>query len=257
MTALAELSGLAGDWLWGSFAVFLRAAGAFALMPAFGEQVVPARIRLGLALAVTAICAPAVLATLDLPAPDLALLVRLVLAETLSGLLIGAVLRLFVMALQIAGSIAAQATSLAQLLGGAAGEPLPTLGHVLTISALALLTLAGFHVQIAEALVLSYGVLPFGAFPGGAEVSPWGVAAVAQAFALGFTLAAPFLLVSTLYNLTLGVINKAMPQLMVAFVGAPLITFGAVAILMLCTPLMLSVWHAAILSALARPFGAP
>ena len=111
--------------------------------------------------------------------------------------------------------------------------------------------------QIAEALVLSYGFLPFGAFPGGAEVSPWGIAAVAQAFALGFTLAAPFLLVSTLYNLTLGVINKAMPQLMVAFVGAPLITFGAVAILMLCAPLMLSVWHAAVLSALARPFGAP
>ena len=48
---------------------------------------------------------------------------------------------------------------------------------------------------------------------------------------LAFTLAAPFVLVSVLYNLTLGVINRAMPQLMVVFVGAPVITGLGLAVL--------------------------
>ena len=49
---------------------------------------------------------------------------------------------------------------------------------------------------------------------------------MAASFALALSLAAPFVIASLLYNVALGVINKAMPQLMVAFVGAPAITCG-------------------------------
>ena len=59
---------------------------------------------------------------------------------------------------------------------------------------------------------------------------------------------------SVIYNLTLGVINKAMPQLMVAFVGAPVITFGAIALLLVSAPLLLSVWLQAFEAFLAAPF---
>ncbi|MFC3118840.1 flagellar biosynthetic protein FliR [Jhaorihella thermophila] len=38
---------------------------------------------------------------------------------------------------------------------------------------------------------------------------------------LPFSLSAPFVIASLLYNLTLGAINRAMPQLMVTLVGAP------------------------------------
>jgi flagellar biosynthetic protein FliR len=50
------------------------------------------------------------------------------------------------------------------------------------------------------------------------------------------------MLVSLLYNLALGAINKAMPQLMVAFVGAPLITFGGLFLLCATSPFLLSTW---------------
>ena len=76
-----------------------------------------------------------------------------------------------------------------------------------------------------------------------------------SAFALAFTLAAPFVITSLVYNLALGVINRAMPQLMVAFVGAPVITFGAVFLLFLSAPLILSVWNAEFLAFLANPVG--
>ena len=69
-----------------------------------------------------------------------------------------------------------------------------------------------------------------------------------------FSLAAPFVILSVIYNLTLGAINKAMPQLMVAFVGAPVITFGAIATLLVAAPFMLSVWLTAVEGFLVAPF---
>ena len=78
---------------------------------------------------------------------------------------------------------------------------------------------------------------------------------VAHAFELAFVLAAPFVLMSVLYNLALGVINKAMPQLMVAFVGAPVITLGGLFLLFLAAPTMLTVWMSGLDQFMANPFG--
>jgi flagellar biosynthetic protein FliR len=45
-----------------------------------------------------------------------------------------------------------------------------------------------------------------------------------------------------------------MPQLMVAFVGAPAIAIGALILLMIFAPLMLSVWLKALQNFAASPF---
>ena len=74
----------------------------------------------------------------------------------------------------------------------------------------------------------------------GGQLSQWGIDKVSGAFAMAFRLAAPFVIVSVLYNITLGVINRAMPQLMVAFVGAPVITAGGLALLALMSPILQS-----------------
>jgi flagellar biosynthetic protein FliR len=80
---------------------------------------------------------------------------------------------------------------------------------------------------------------------------------VAASFGLALSLAAPFLIASLLYNVALGVINKAMPQLMVAFVGAPAITWGGLFLLLITTPFLLPVWFASFQAALVTPLGAP
>ena len=252
MEAVAELLPLVNAALWHGFTVFLRVATIVSMLPAFGEQSVPVRIKLGLAFAFTVIVAPAVppIAT----ATDVEGLAWIVLTEIVAGLVLGLGIRLFILALQTAGSIAAQSTSLSQILGGAAADPLPALGYTLIIAALALAVISGLHIKAAELVILSYELLPMGRLPNGADVSAWGLARVSQAFALAFTLAAPFVIVSVLYNLALGAINKAMPQLMVAFVGAPVITFMGILLLFLAAPLMLSVWLAALDQFMANPF---
>ncbi|MGB7240843.1 MAG: flagellar biosynthetic protein FliR [Sulfitobacter sp.] len=253
MTPLAELTPVIQSMLWHGFVVFLRVAAVAALLPAFGEQSVPVRIKLAIALAFTSIIAPAV--TPAVADPNFSMAARLILTEILTGLAMGLGLRLLVLALQTAGAIAAQSTSLSQILGGAAAEPLPAIGYVLIVASIALAVMSGLHVKAAQLVILSYDVLPMGQFPDASILSEWGVAQVSRAFALAFTLAAPFVILSVLYNLALGVINKAMPQLMVAFVGAPLITAGGLAMLCIASPMILGVWMAALDGFLANPFG--
>ncbi|MEO0745482.1 MAG: flagellar biosynthetic protein FliR [Pseudomonadota bacterium] len=252
MTAAADIVALLEDSLWLGFLVFLRVAATVSLLPAFGESSVPMRIKLVLSLAFTAIVAPAI--NVAVPELTVGTLALLVLTETVSGVLIGLGLRLFILALQTAGSIAAQSTSLSQILGGAAIEPLPAMGYILTVGALALAALSGLHIKAAQLMILSYDLLPLGLFAGGSDVAQWGIAQISRAFSLAFVLAAPFVLMSVIYNLTLGVINKAMPQLMVAFVGAPVITLGGLFILFLAAPIMLSVWLSALDRFMIAPF---
>lgn len=250
---LADLLKIGQVGLTAGFIVFLRIGAAMALLPAFGERSIPGRVRLVLALAFTVIVAPAVLSQI-LPLADLARPLALG-AEIVAGLALGLTLRLFVLALQMAGSIAAQSTSLSQIFGGGAVEPQPAIGHVMVVGGLALAAMSGLHVRMAEALILSYEVFPAGQYPTPAILTEWGIARVANAFALAFTLAAPFVIASFIYNLALGVINRAMPQLMVAFVGAPAITAGGLILLFLSLPLLLSVWVEDLQLFLANPFG--
>ena len=60
MTApLAELVDWAGSQFWIGFAVILRVGAMMALLPAFGEQAVPARVKIAVTLAATLVVAPA------------------------------------------------------------------------------------------------------------------------------------------------------------------------------------------------------
>lgn len=254
MQSLASIMELTDAALWQGFVVFLRVSALVSLLPAFGEQSVPVRVKLAISIAFTFIISPAVTPTQFSLQPNT--LYWICLTEITAGFLLGVGIRLLVLALQTAGSIAAQSTSLAQILGGAVAEPVPAMGHILVMGGLALAVMAGLHVRVAEMVILSYEMLPMGRFPSGSDVSEWGVDQIRHAFSLAFTLAAPFVILSVLYNVALGVINKAMPQLMVAFVGAPVITAGGLLLLCLAAPLLLSTWLEMLNSFIANPLKA-
>jgi flagellar biosynthetic protein FliR len=130
------------------------------------------------------------------------------------------------------------------------------MGALLSLAGITLAVMSGLHLHLVAAFLRSYEILPFGLMPAAGDLGAWGVARVGASFSLAFSLAAPFLVASLLYNLALGVINKAMPQLMVAFVGAPAITWGGLALLMVAAPFMLQAWSAAFEATLADPWGA-
>lgn len=221
--------------------VFLRIGAMMALLPAFGERSVPARIRLVITLMFTVLLAPAVADKYPTPA-RIEEFVQIAGIEVLAGLAIGILLRMMMLVLQIAGTIAANSTSLAQIFGGSAADPQPAMSHILVIAGLALAAMSGLHVKLVMAMASSYDLFQPGLRIDTEALTSWGTAHIAHAFALSFTLAAPFVITSVIYNLALGAINRAMPQLMVAFVGAPAITFAGLVLMLFAAPLILAVW---------------
>lgn len=257
-TVIADLSALldlAQSVIWAAALVFVRTGAVVALMPGLGETAVPPRIKLavvlGLTLVVTPLLAEGIAATG--PAPALAPLA----GEAVAGLILGIGMRLFLLALLTAASIIAQATTLSQLFAGAAPEPQPAIGNLLAMAGVALALAAGLHVTAARLLLHSYQILPAGGYPDPALVADWGLDLVTSTFALAFSLAAPFIIGATIYNLALGAINRAMPQLMVSLVGAPALTLGSLALLAVAVPLLLSVWLDAFSAHMSQPFGPP
>lgn len=218
---------------------FLRLSGAMLALPALGERMVPIRVRLSITFAFGVILAP----LLPLEQVPERLSMSMIVTEVTIGAIFGAALRFMSQALLVAGTIAAQATSLAQLFGAPSSEPSSAIGNVLHITGLALLMAGGFHLSIIEFAIESWRVAPVGLIFEDSSLSEWGVERVQDAFALALALSMPFVILSVLYNFTLGIINKAMPQLMVALVGAPAITGLSVLTLAISVTFILTAWR--------------
>lgn len=258
MTVPAELIDLIGQSLWLTAIVFFRVGAAMFVLPALGETQIPTRVRLAIAIALSVLLTPLLASELPRQGPEIFDLLVLIGTETVAGLSFGLLLRFFVHALQVAGTIAAQSTSLSQIFGGSATvDPQPAMGHVLWVGGIALAMVLGVHEAVVHYLVHSYQLVPAGHLLSADTLRQIGVSQVSRCFSLGFQLAGPFLVASVLYNVTLGVINRAMPQLMVSFVGAPAITAGGLILLALSAPLMLSVWHEALMGFVIAPGRVP
>ena len=79
-------------------------------------------------------------------------------------------------------------------------------------------------------------------------------AAFAESFGLALLLAAPFILGGFLFQALSGVINRVMPSLPVAFIGAPAAILLALAALALFVPMIVSLWADSVLNfTLPRP----
>jgi flagellar biosynthesis protein FliR len=253
IAALSELLGVAEGLAWAATLAFVRIGAVVALMPGFGDPSVPQRVKLAVVVAFSLIVAPVLSDRLN--GTDLQPSFAGLGGEVVAGLILGIGMRLFIVALQTAASIIAQATTLSQLFAGAAPEPQPAVGNLLLIAGIALAMTAGFHVRAVELLILSYDILPAGAHPAAGEAADWGHGLIGRTFSLAFALAAPFVIASMLYNLALGAINRAMPTLMVSMVGAPALTLGALAMLAVVTPVILAAWLDAFSAYMTQPFG--
>lgn len=237
-----------------AMAVFARVGAAVFMVPGLAERAVPVRVRLIAALGITTILSPLIAPLVDqAPATPVALAV-LLMSEASIGLIIGFAFRLLIFALQTAGMIIAQHISIAQMFGaGIAPEPEPTISTLLSMGGVVLMMMAGLHVQLVTVLVGLYEVFPFGTFPLGPDVSEWAVSRVSETFALGVTLAAPFVAIGFTYNLALGALNRAMPQLLVALVGAPFLIWMGLVVLYHVIPGMFSRWDEALINVFLNP----
>ena len=254
--ALAAIFQTTAEGVWIMAAVFARIGAAFYMVPGLGERGISQRVRLAAALGVAAMLTPMVAPLVEERPRTTTDLVLVIAAEASVGLIIGFAFRLLVFALQTAGFVAAQSISVAQMFGaGVAPEPEPTIATFLSMGGIALMLMAGLHIHLFIALVELYAVFPFGKFPIGADLAEWGMDQTGKSFALGVSLAAPFVAIGFAYNIALGALNKAMPQLLVALVGVPFLVWVGMLVLYHVLPSLFDAWTGPMRRLMLDPLG--
>lgn len=223
--------------------VFTRISTMVFFLPGLGEKAVATRIRLGAAFAIALVLTPIVLAQKPVAPETVSGLVMTIAAEAVAGALIGFAIRIGIFVIETAGAIASQSQSLSQLFtGGLNATPETPIASLFVFAAIAVALSTGLHFKAVAALAYSYDVMPFGVFPGAGDAGQWAADRTAFAFSAALALALPFVMLGFIYNLAIGAANRAMPQLMVAFVGAPAVTLAGLVLLALTTPLLLGSW---------------
>ena len=236
LAPLAPLAGLAPDIVLPAAMVFTRVSLFVFVLPGLGARAVPARIRLVAALGLTGALFP-LAAPLDAAADA----VPLLLGEAMAGAYLGLAFRLLLFVLSVAGIIVAQALSLSQVFGAAIEEADTTLSTLMVLAGTTLFLTTGLAVEALAALARSYETLPPGGVPS-ALLAERLARGFADGLALGLSLAAPFVLLNLAYNALLGLMNRAMPQLMVTFVGMPAVILVGLMLLGTTISHVFAVW---------------
>ncbi|HTK12635.1 MAG TPA: flagellar biosynthetic protein FliR [Xanthobacteraceae bacterium] len=213
--------------------VFARIGTLMMLLPGLGEMSVPARVRLSLALVLTAIILPLHRAdyTVDLTqyGPVLVALAQ----ELLIGAVLGLTARFTISALQLAGAVIAQQLGLGFVttVDPSQGQQGVIIGNFLTMLGITLIFATNMHLLIIMALNDSYNLFKPGTTLPLGDVAALMTHNMAIAFRIGIQLSAPFLVFGLLFNVGLGILSRLMPQMQVFFIGLPVSILGGLLIL--------------------------
>lgn len=237
--------------IWAIGLVFARVGALMMLVPGIGDQFVPARIRLMVALFLAFVIAPVVASQVPpLPAQPGAMAAMLVM-EVLIGLGIGMATRMLFSTLATAGAIAGMQTGLAMAMtfDPTQGSQGAIFGTFLAILGTTLVFQADAHHWFIAGAVNTYNLMA----PG--EAVPWGdmaqylIAAFARSFLLAVQITAPLLLFGIIFNVALGILNRVAPTIQVFFIAQPLQVMLGLALFMVTAGAGMLVWLEAVVSA--------
>ena len=228
-----------------AFLAFCRIGACFLVMPGLSSVRVPMQIRLFVALAATG----GLLVLLwDQIYPYVdrrpGVLVPRIVSELLIGVLIGLLARLYILALQFIGAAIAMLVGYGGMSGPGIedGEPQAALGAIISFSALLLLFIFDFHHEIIRALVASYQIAPLDVLfnPQSALIDVTDT--LSESFLVVLRLGSPFVAYSLLVNLTIGFVNKLVPQIPVYFISLPFVIAAGLIIFYFAIGTMLSLF---------------
>lgn len=206
---------------------FARIGAMFMEMPVLGNQLIPKRIRLLLAVVVTVVMMPHIelLPVADFLSISAAILI---IKQILIGLCMGFVLQLLVQMFIVGGQVIAMQSGLgfASMIDPANGASIPMVAQFyMLLVTLIYLSLNG-HLIILEMLAQSFQTLPLSA-----ELSSklfWDISGLLSwVFQGAIYIALPIIISMLVINLSLGVLARSAPQLNIFAIGFPItLTLG-------------------------------
>ncbi len=204
--------------------LFARVGAVLLVLPVFSEDAIPGKIRLMLALGMSAglwgllgsKIAPVALNSPSLPG--------IIIAEVLTGLAIGMIIKMMFMAAVMAGSIISLQVGLSSALinDPAQGGQAAVLSKFVSVAAAVVCMGMGLHHLWIAAIVHSYTMFPVGGLPPAADFAQLAILTIGKAMSLSISLAAPLLVYGIVFNMALGLSARLAPAIQVFFLMQPL-----------------------------------
>jgi flagellar biosynthesis protein FliR len=154
-----------------TFLLFCRIGACLMVIPGFGSNRIPMRVRLFIAFGISLALSPLLVPDIQQALPDEALgtVSFFIGAELLTGLFIGFLGRIFIAALETLTTLVSMAIGLSNMPGMPIDgvDALPPVANLFTLTATAMIFIADQHWEILRGLVQSYEVIPPGQSLGG------------------------------------------------------------------------------------------
>ncbi len=235
-------------WAFAFVLVMARIGAAISLLPGLGEAEPPVMLRIGLSLGVTALLLPGIAPSIPAVPEAGAQAALMVAAEVVTGLWLGWLARLLVLALPVAGQYISYMLGISNVL-----QPDPVLGgqatplaRMFAIAAPLAILVSGLYALPLAALAGSYALIPAGTMLPAADSAETATRAVATTFALAIRLASPFLLVAIVWNVAVGLLARLVPRLQIYFIAMPGQILGGIVLLAVLSTAVLAAWQAAV-----------
>jgi flagellar biosynthesis protein FliR len=251
------LSGLLTADVVGFFLVFTRIGAMLSLFPAIGDEAIPVRVRLLLALLATAVIYPTVFLHLPPTPKNLDQLFILTARELLIGLMLGTAVRIILQAIHVAGTIIANQTGFATatLFDPSMGGQSAVITRFMSLVAVTMIFASNTHHLLLMGMAQSFSLFSGTAPLMLGDFAKWSADVVAQSFALGVQLSAPFLVFGIVFNAGLGLLARLVPSVQSFFIAQPLALILSLSLLMALIGTMMMVFLSRFRSALIPMMG--
>ena len=194
--------------------VFLRTGAFFMGIPLFAGKMIPTKIRTSFGLLLSLLINPVVPANLEIANHFVGAIV-LSINEICIGLLLAMIVRMVFFAVELAGHLISYEIGLmaSNSVNPLLGSTDSTVTSLLYYFSLLVFFINGIHYDVLKAFVLTFEIFPIGTFFLTANPTAEFVSEVSHVFVLGTLIAAPFIALNFLINISFAVLGKAVPKM--------------------------------------------
>lgn len=226
----------------GYLLITIRMVAMVMTYPGIGDNTIPRKLRVTFAAATSVVVYLSVREAIPPMPASVWGLTMLAFRELIIGVMMGTVTRFILTAAHVAGSVISMQTGLAaaQSFDPAQGGQSAIVASFMTVMAITLIFVMDIHHLMIKGLVHSYSSFPIGEVIPFVDFARVATHYVSSSFKLGIALASPFIAYALIFNLSLGLIARMMPQFQVFFIGMPINIYLGFTLMMLLLPSMVS-----------------
>ncbi len=229
--------------------MFVRVVTMVLLLPVFGNNSIPAQLKVALSLLLTIALFSTQLAAGLPPAPSnlsTGVFVLLVAKEAMVGLAVGFAASFLFTAVQFAGHLVdtEMGFGFVEMVDPFTDQSVTALGQMQVILFTILFLLFNGHYFLLISIQKSFELIPLmGAHFPGDQMSVHVTGMISDIFVVAFKLSAPIFVTLLLTEIALGVVARTVPQINIFFVGMPLKIFVGMGTTVIVLPMLATLFR--------------